>query len=69
MSGNTYGKLFTVTPAGERPGSALVAIVDGCPPGLELSAPALQPDRAPRNAGTSRHPTHRQEAIQGDSPS
>lgn len=37
MSGNTYGKLFTVTTAGESHGPALVAIVDGCPPGLELS--------------------------------
>lgn len=33
MSGNTYGKLFTVTTAGESHGPALVAIVDGCPPG------------------------------------
>ncbi len=37
MSGNTYGKLFTVTTAGESHGPALVAIVDGCPPGLEIS--------------------------------
>ena len=37
MSGNTYGKLFTVTTAGESHGPALVAIVDGCPPGIELS--------------------------------
>src|SRR3546814_4301629 len=36
MSGNTYGKLFTVTTAGESHGPALVAIVDGCPPGLEI---------------------------------
>ena len=44
MSGNTYGKLFTVTTAGESHGPALVAIVDGCPPGLELSAADLQRD-------------------------
>ncbi|MBW4964527.1 chorismate synthase, partial [Sulfitobacter sp. CW3] len=36
MSGNTLGKLFTVTTAGESQGPAVVAIVDGCPPGLEL---------------------------------
>jgi len=42
MSGNTFGKLFTVTTAGESHGPALVAIVDGCPPGLELSLEDLQ---------------------------
>lgn len=44
MSGNTYGKLFTVTTAGESHGPALVAIVDGCPPGLEISLDDLQRD-------------------------
>ena len=44
MSGNTFGKLFTVTTAGESHGPALVAIVDGCPPGLELSLDDLQRD-------------------------
>ena len=44
MSGNTYGKLFTVTTAGESHGPALVAIVDGCPPGLEISLEDLQRD-------------------------
>src|SRR5690606_22502692 len=38
MAGNTLGTLFTVTTAGESHGPALVAIVDGCPPGLELTA-------------------------------
>lgn len=37
MSGNTFGKLFTVTTFGESHGPALGAIVDGCPPGLPLS--------------------------------
>src|SRR3546814_15865230 len=62
MSGNTYGKLFTVTTAGESHGPALVAIVDGCPPGLELSAADLQRDLDRRKPGTSRHTTQRQEA-------
>jgi hypothetical protein len=62
MSGNTYGKLFTVTTAGESHGPALVAIVDGCPPGLELSADDLQRDLDRRKPGTSRHTTQRQEA-------
>ena len=61
MSGNTYGKLFTVTTAGESHGPALVAIVDGCPPGLELTAADLQRDLDRRKPGTSRHTTQRQE--------
>ncbi len=62
MSGNTYGKLFTVTTAGESHGPALVAIVDGCPPGLDLSLEDLQRDLDRRKPGTSRHTTQRQEA-------
>jgi len=61
MSGNTFGKLFTVTTAGESHGPALVAIVDGCPPGLELSLEDLQRDLDRRKPGTSRHTTQRQE--------
>ena len=36
MSGNTFGRLFTVTTFGESHGPALGCIVDGCPPGLAL---------------------------------
>ena len=36
MSGNSFGKLFTVTTAGESHGEALIGIVDGCPPGMDL---------------------------------
>ena len=61
MSGNTYGKLFTVTTAGESHGPALVAIVDGCPPGIELSLEDMQRDLDRRKPGTSRHTTQRQE--------
>lgn len=61
MSGNTYGKLFTVTTAGESHGAALVAIVDGCPPGLPLTVSDLQRDLNRRRPGTSHHTTQRQE--------
>ena len=64
MSGNTFGKLFTVTTAGESHGPALVAIVAGCPPGLPLSAEDLQNDLDRRKPGTSRHTTQRQEPDQ-----
>ena len=61
MSGNSIGKLFTVTTAGESHGEALVGIVDGCPPGMELSEADLQGDLDLRKPGTSRHTTQRRE--------
>ena len=61
MSGNTLGTLFTVTTAGESHGPALVAIVDGCPPGMALDVSDLQRDLDRRKPGTSRHTTQRQE--------
>ncbi len=61
MSGNTFGKLFTVTSFGESHGPALGCIVDGCPPGLELSAADLQHDLDRRKPGKSRHVTQRRE--------
>jgi chorismate synthase len=64
MSGNSFGKLFTVTTFGESHGPALGAIVDGCPPGLELSEDDLQADLDRRKPGTSRHTTQRREADQ-----
>ena len=62
MSGNTIGKLFTVTTFGESHGLAIGAIVDGCPPGMELSEADLQIDLDRRKPGTSRHTTQRREA-------
>ena len=62
MSGNSIGKLFTVTTAGESHGAAYVAIVDGCPPGMELAEADLQPDLDRRKPGKSRHVTQRREA-------
>ena len=62
MSGNSIGKLFTVTSFGESHGLALGATVDGCPPGLELSEADLQGDLDRRKPGPSRHTTQRREA-------
>jgi len=62
MSGNTFGKLFTITTFGESHGPALGCIVDGCPPGLELSEADIQLDLDRRKPGTSRHTTQRREA-------
>ena len=62
MSGNTFGKLFTVTSFGESHGLALGCIIDVCPPGLELTEADLQKDLDRRKPGTSRHTTQRREA-------
>ena len=61
MSGNSFGKLFTVTTFGESHGLALGCIVDGCPPGLELSEADLQIDLDRRKPGTSKYATQRRE--------
>jgi len=64
MSGNTFGKLFTVTSFGESHGPAIGCIVDGCPPGMELSESDIQGDLDLRKPGTSRHTTQRREPDQ-----
>jgi chorismate synthase len=61
VSGNTIGKLFTVTSFGESHGAAIGCVVDGCPPGLALSREDLQGDLDRRKPGTSRHTTQRRE--------
>jgi chorismate synthase len=62
MSGNTIGRLFTLTTAGESHGPAYVGIVDGCPPGMALSEADIQADLDRRKPGQSRHTTQRREA-------
>jgi len=62
MSGNSFGKLFTVTGFGESHGLALGCIVDGCPPGLPLTETDLQVDLDRRKPGKSRHTTQRRES-------
>jgi chorismate synthase len=64
MSGNTIGRLFTVTTFGESHGPAMGCIVDGCPPGLPLSEADLQQDVDRRRSGTSHFVSQRREADQ-----
>src|SRR5258707_15246726 len=64
MSGNTIGKLFTVTTFGESHGPAMGCIVDGCPPGMALGEPELQADVDRRRTGTSHFVSQRREADQ-----
>lgn len=61
MSGNTIGTLFTLTSFGESHGPGIGGIVDGCPPGMELSEADLQAELDRRKPGTSRHVTQRKE--------
>jgi chorismate synthase len=61
MAGNTIGELFRVTTFGESHGVALGAIVDGVPPGLELTEADLQIDLDRRKPGTSQYSTQRRE--------
>lgn len=61
MAANTWGEAFRVTTFGESHGIALGAIIDGCPPGLELTEADLQLDLDRRKPGTSRFTTQRRE--------
>ena len=61
MSGNTFGTLFCVTSFGESHGPAIGCVVDGCPPGLEISPADIQAELDRRKPGTSRHVTQRRE--------
>lgn len=64
MSFNTFGQLFRVTTWGESHGPAIGAVVDGCPPGIDLAEADIQPFLDKRRPGQSRFTTQRQEADQ-----
>ncbi len=64
MAGNTIGKLFSVTTSGESHGPGMAAIVDGCPPGMELSEEDIQQELEKRRPGTSRFTSQRKEPDQ-----
>ncbi len=62
MSGNSFGTLYCVTSFGESHGPAYGGVVDGCPPGLELSSKDIQKELDRRKPGSSRHVTQRRES-------
>jgi len=64
VSGNSFGRLFVVSTFGESHGRAMGCVVDGCPPGMELSENDIQGDLDRRRPGTSRHTTQRNEPDQ-----
>uniref|UniRef100_UPI001B680F85 chorismate synthase n=1 Tax=Rhizorhabdus sp. TaxID=1968843 RepID=UPI001B680F85 len=64
MSFNSFGRVFRFSTWGESHGPAIGAVVDGCPPGLEISEAVIQPWLDKRRPGTSRFTTQRQEPDQ-----
>ena len=62
MSGNTFGTLFCVSNFGESHGPAIGCVIDGCPPGMNLSEADIQPDLDRRRPGTSKFVTQRNES-------
>ena len=61
MSGNTFGKIFSLTTYGESHGKAIGCIIDGCPPGLKLDEKDIQKDLDRRKPGQSKFTTQRKE--------
>ena len=61
MSGNTIGKIFSVTTFGESHGKALGCIIDGCPPGLSISREEIQAELDLRKPGSNKYTTQRKE--------
>ncbi|MDH5189487.1 MAG: chorismate synthase, partial [Rhodospirillaceae bacterium] len=61
MPGNTFGEMFRLTTFGESHGPAIGGVVDGCPPGIQLSEKDIQPFLDKRRPGQSRFTTQRKE--------
>jgi chorismate synthase len=61
MSFNTFGHMFRMTTFGESHGAAIGCIVDGCPPGLSLTAADIQNFLDKRKPGQNRFTTQRRE--------
>lgn len=62
MAGNSFGQAFRITTAGESHGPGNTVIIDGCPPGIELSVEDLQVDLDRRKPGQSHLVTQRKES-------
>lgn len=62
MAGNSFGQLFSITTFGESHGGAVGVVVDGCPPGIEISEEEIQKELDRRRPGQSTITTPRKEA-------
>ena len=61
MGGNSLGTLFKVTTWGESHGKALGAVIDGCPPRMELSVEDIQKELERRRPGQGKGTSPRKE--------
>lgn len=61
MSHNRFGHLFSISTFGESHGPAIGCVIDGCPPGLEISPEEIKVDLQRRATGKSRHTSQRRE--------
>jgi chorismate synthase len=61
MSHNRFGHLFCISTFGESHGPAIGCVIDGCPPGLEISTEEIKVDLQRRATGKSRHTSQRRE--------
>jgi chorismate synthase len=61
MSHNTFGHLFRITTWGESHGDAIGCVVDGCPPGIEITEAEIQVFLDKRRPGQSKYTTQRKE--------
>jgi len=61
MSFNTFGRILRFTTWGESQGPALGAVVDGCPPQIDLAESDIQPFLDARKPGQSKYTTQRRE--------
>ncbi len=66
MAGDSYGTLFRFSTFGESHGPAIGCVIEGCPPGIPLSAADLQVDLDRRKPGQSRHTTQRREPDEAE---
>ena len=64
--GNTFGALFRVTTFGESHGGGIGAVIDGCPPRIEISEAEIQRDLDRRRPGQSKLTTQRKEEDRCD---
>jgi chorismate synthase len=61
MSGSSFGKIFKITTCGESHGGAIGVIIEGCPPGLEITETEIQLELDRRKPGQSSITTPRKE--------
>ena len=61
MAGNSFGQLFRITSFGESHGGAVGCVVDGCPPGIEITEEEIQKELDRRRPGQSKITTPRKE--------